>query len=146
MIDRETSLQIASEGVGAKVIDGEAIVINVSTGRYHSIDGPGAIAWELLAAGHTSGQAASALSSRYEVSPDRALADVLELAADLVEQQLLRPGDGPSPGDAPGGEEGPAPYATFELVTFTDIEELLALDPPIPLADVTWEVEGERGR
>ncbi len=37
----------------AKVIDGEAIVINVVTGRYYSLEGPGALAWALLAAGAT---------------------------------------------------------------------------------------------
>lgn len=148
MIQGSSRFRIASDSVGAKVIDGEAVIVNVASGRYHSLDGCGADAWELLTGGSSIDAAAGALADRYEVEPERAAADLGRLVDDLLRQGLLSADDdGAGSGSAeeapPAGRTGDrGAYSPPELVTFTDIEDLLALDPPVPVSpDAVWKVE-----
>jgi hypothetical protein len=139
----EARHRLNAETATAKVIDGEAIVINVVTGRYYSLDGPGGVAWSLLVGGATAAEAGVALAERYDVEPDRAASDVERLAGELVAEDLIvqgRNGDGPSDLSPAAAGAPPAPYAAPVLLTFTDMEELLAFDPPLPPADYkVWE-------
>lgn len=132
-----------------KVIEGEAIVINVVTGRYYSLEDAGCVAWAHLAAGAPLGDTVAAVTARYDVSAERAHADVASLAERLVSEELLvavaeeahaQPVD---EAELPGAGSL-RPYTTPELFTFTDMEELLAFDPPLPVAapqDLRWGVE-----
>jgi hypothetical protein len=144
MIESGTRFRLNTEAVGAKVIDGEAIIVNVVNGRYHSMDGSGAVVWQLMDAGRSIEEIVAALSQRYDVDPDRARADVERLARELVDQDLMILN---IDGDAPRtslevDSDGKLPYEAPELVTYTDIEELLALDPPMPLMGRdAWKVD-----
>lgn len=134
--------------MGAKVIDGEAIILNVATGRYHSIDGAGAAAWEMIDAGHSLDEIADALTGRYEIDSDQALVEVQRLARELLDQELvLVDGRREQPGPVPASVGARRrPYEPLELVTFTDIEELLALDPPLPLIGQDAWTEDDRSQ
>jgi hypothetical protein len=144
MIESESRFRLNTQAVGAKVIDGEAIIVNVANGRYHSMDGSGAVVWQLLDAGRSLEETVHALSQRYEVDPDRARTDVEQLARELVDQDLMLlgvDGDAPRTSIAVDSDEK-LPYEPPELVTYTDIEELLALDPPMPLMGRdAWKVD-----
>jgi Coenzyme PQQ synthesis protein D (PqqD) len=136
----------ASE-VAAEVIDGEAILINLSTGVYYSLDGTGGLAWEMIAAGRSLGEVAGALAGRYRVSAEQTVADVLQLADHLLREGLVQPAAGePAPAPqtaAPAGEA--MPYTSPTLTIYRDMGDLLALDPPMPgLQDLPWE--GDTGR
>ena len=82
--------------VVAEVIAGDAVVINLVTGIYYSLDGTGGHAWALLQHGHTSDEVAAALAERYEVDADEAKADVDALVAQLLEDNLIREAPAPS--------------------------------------------------
>ena len=60
----QTCLQANATEVAAKVLDGEAILINISNGVYHSMDGVGAFLWELIERRHSLEQIASAIAER----------------------------------------------------------------------------------
>jgi hypothetical protein len=131
----------------AKVLDGETIVINVVTGRYYSLEGTGTLAWALLAGGATAAEAGEALAARYGVAATAAADDVEALAARLVAESLLAPRDedeAAATADLPEVEE--APYAAPTMMAFTDMEDLLAFDPPLPPTDgELWEASVHRG-
>ena len=134
----------------AKVIDGEAIVINVVTGRYYSLEGSGALAWTWLAAGATLDEAAAALARHFAVDPAQARADLAPLADELVADELLVCGaDVPAgaPDSALGAGDGiRGPYAPPKVVRFTDMEDLLAFDPPLPPTDAQlWPAHADQG-
>ena len=57
---RKAGAKIVSE-----VIDGEAIIINLDTGCYHSLEGTGAAIWDLIEKQSTSSQMVEALTCRY---------------------------------------------------------------------------------
>src|SRR5215510_11576973 len=77
------------EEVAAKVIDGEAIIINLANGIYYSMDKVGGLIWEMLAETHSLEEVTTALTARYDVSSEQAQADVERLAAELVQENLL---------------------------------------------------------
>lgn len=126
--------------VAGKVIDGEAIIMNLADGSYYSLEGSGALIWEGLQAGRTLRDILDLVTGRYEVAGERAEADLLRLTAELVTEGLLVPSAVPnSPGQAPepasGGTRGD--YQTPAYEKYTDMADLLALDPPNPGFDET---------
>ena len=130
----------------AKVIDGEAVIINLRNGTYYSLDGVGGTVWELIAEGRTVPEVVSALVARFDVDAPRASADVERLVRDLLAENLLVAANGAAPAAAASeanGNGARAAYAEPALVTYRDMADLLALDPPMPrLEDIAWG-EGE---
>jgi hypothetical protein len=127
--------------VASSVVDGEAIFINLSTGVYYSLRGAGAALWSLLAAGHAVGAASQRIAALAGITPAQAAADGAALVTRLVEERLALPVE-------PGGSE-PAeialearwvlPYTAPVLETYSDMADLLALDPPMPgLGTISW--------
>jgi hypothetical protein len=137
-----------NHGIAAsKVMEGEAIVINAVNGRYYSLDEAGCVAWVHLADGTELAGVVSAIVGRYDAEPAVVRADVVALAQQLVGEDLLVVADAPMEA-ADESVLPPAsarlPYVTPELVTFTDMEDLLAFDPPLPVTDPhEWEWRGE---
>jgi hypothetical protein len=127
--------------VAAEVIDGEAILINLSSGVYYSLDKAGGLAWELIAAGHSLAEAAAAVAGRYAVPPAQAEADVLRLAEDLLREGLVRPAPAAAPPASAASEVAEKlPYESLALTIYRDMGDLLALDPPMPaLDDIPWK-------
>jgi len=117
--------------VTAKVVDGEAIIINLLTGVYYSMDGAGALVWQGIEKGASVGEIVEALAAVYAGAGERLGTDVPALVDRLVEERMVKPVTAalsPFTADTP---LEPA-YATPELVAYRDMAEVLALDPPTP--------------
>jgi hypothetical protein len=127
------------EQIAAEVIDGEAVIINLATGLYYSLDGAGGQVWALVDAGCDVEAAASAIADAYGITIDVARNDVVALVGELVAEGLVEPvGDGvvASAARAVRVDGG---YRAPNLVVYRDMGDLLALDPPAPgLADIAW--------
>jgi hypothetical protein len=127
--------------VVAKIIDGEAILINLVNGVYHSMDGTGAVVWSGIEAGDTPRRIAATLCRDYDVPAEQAARDISDLIAELLEHRLVVIGElAEAPVD---GEETAAAqkrsYDAPKLHTYTDMGDLLALDPPVPgFEDIAW--------
>jgi hypothetical protein len=125
--------RLNTERVAAKVVGGEAIVINLLNGRYYSLDGASGLAWQLVVGGHRVDDAAGQIAAAYDVDEPVARADLGRLVADvLAEGLVLEAVDGELVAEPPALPEVPLAYVRLELVSYTDMEELLALDPPMP--------------
>ena len=140
--------------VAAKVMDGEAIMINLSNGMYYSMDQVGGLIWAMIDAGHRLDQIAATIAEQYEVEPSVARADLERLANELLEEKLVLVADGEAalgpfePGQ-PGATDGSKlAYMPPVLNAYRDLGALLALDPPMPgLKDVPWAgAPAEAGR
>lgn len=126
----------------AKVMDGEAILINLATGNYFSMDGVGAWIWAMIEAGDSIEAIVAQVASTCDILPQRASEDVTRLIAELVEQRLAVESD-----EAPVSGASQQPHATEKreyvpptLNVYTDMGDLLALDPPVPgFEDISWE-------
>jgi hypothetical protein len=139
MSEAAARFQLRSSDVTGKVIDGEAIIMNLATGAYYSMDGVGAALWELLEQGHSRDEAIAALGQRYVVEHDVLARDVDAVIEDLVAEELIATDDArsaPEPAPFAGAR---AEYAAPSLQKFTDMADLLALDPPMPgLDESAW--------
>lgn len=143
MLPDHARLTLASGRAVAKVIDGDAIVIDTVTGRYYSLEGTGEAAWSLLVSSLTIRAVAEALGERYDTAGADVLEDVRRLAGELLAENLLEEASGaaePAPPRPPAGAR--EPYTPPELTVFRDMEELLAFDPPLPATDFpAWDAE-----
>jgi hypothetical protein len=148
MPESENRLRVNDAECAAKVLDGEAVIINLLNGTYYSLDSAGAMMWELAAGGGTIAEIVGGVTARYDVDAPRARSDAERLVGELVAERLLVPASGASR-DAPvmaspnGGAAGRLPYDAPMLTTYRDMADLLALDPPMPrLEDIVWEEPG----
>jgi hypothetical protein len=133
--------------VAAKVMDGEAIIINLANGMYYSMDQVGGLIWELIDEGRSVAEIASAISRSYDVPAARASADVERLATDLLEEKLVcvAEQDGQVRDVHKPEREPKLRYETPQLNKYRDMGDLLALDPPMPgLTDIPWQETSER--
>jgi hypothetical protein len=125
--------------VSAKVLDGEAVIINLSTGVYFSATGSGALAWALLQAGHDRSGIARGVAERFGAPIDQVDADLAPFLDELVARDLAVAGTPPDSPAAVDADIPDGPYAPPVLEAYTDMADLLALDPPMPgLSDIPW--------
>ena len=128
--------------VGGEVIDGEAVLIDFVSGAYFSLRGPGVVVWESLAEGGTADRAKAAVR-RAHAGDEQAMDDYVErLVEALVAAELLVAADGEGAGaDEPSAVVGdPVPFEPLPLEKFTDMEQLLLLDPIHEVDEAGWPV------
>lgn len=143
MLSLHSRLGRKDDEIVAKVMDGEAVIINLSNGMYYSLEQVGGAIWEMIEEGYRLDEIVAAIVARFEVSPAQAQDDALRLAAELIHHELIviaepEREEPPRRQDARG--PGKLPYAAPQLGAYSDMEELLALDPPTPgFADLPWK-------
>ncbi len=135
-------LRPREEEVTSKVIDGEAIIINLANGMYYSMDKVGGMIWEMVQGSHTLDEIVATIVARYDVLRGEAQADVERLTAELLQENLVAVSDH----DLPLREnhellqERKLPYEVPKLNRYSDLGDLLALDPPTPgLQEIVWK-------
>lgn len=128
--------RLSSDQIIAKYLDGEAIVINLNDGMYYSLQSVSACVWHALTTGHTESDVLAAMRHRYPERDDieRSLT---EFVTSLCETNLLAKTD-ITPNDEPAAIEWPDTYEALAMVSYDDVAEMVALDPPLP------ELEGDR--
>jgi hypothetical protein len=119
-----------------EVIDGEAIVLHLGTGRYFSARGCGAEVWSWLSASIGVAAVVDALTLTYEAAPEVIAAAVDDFVGYLSQEGLIAPLSddqarevaAPSPKVAETTDPRP-PFEPPAMETFSDLEDLLLLDP-----------------
>ncbi len=135
MIGSNERLAVRRGEVAAKVIDGEAILINLSTGLYYSMGKVGGRVWSLIEQNRNCRDIASAISAEYEITAAAAANDVAELVAQLAAEKLIDAGPEDTALRAASQNANgtaKAAYAKPELRKFGDMAEIFAMDPPLP--------------
>lgn len=132
-MDATTPLIINGPSVIFDVQGNEAVIIDLMTGRYFRLDGPSTALWQRFVS-PTSPTAVLATCTTAET-----LRPKLEgIVADLVDRGLLRVADGASVQTSAAVDAGPWTFTGFTLEEFTDLEDILGLDP-------IHEVDPEKG-
>jgi hypothetical protein len=75
-------------------MEGEAVLLNLNSGRYFGLDPVGARVWHLLVAGNTNDETVHQLVREYDVTAEQAAKDVARLLTDLQYHELLETADG----------------------------------------------------
>jgi hypothetical protein len=136
-------LRVRQDEVAAKVIEGEAIIINLASGNYYSLAKTGGLIWEMIQDGCTLEHAIAAVVSRYDVVRERAETDVQSLVAQLLDENLIEISNNGGPvSESRGPVADRTAYVAPHLNIYREMGDLLALDPPVPgLGDVAWKDE-----
>ncbi|HMS63424.1 MAG TPA: hypothetical protein PKD63_14190 [Solirubrobacteraceae bacterium] len=108
-----------------ETFEGEAVLVNLRLGRYYALDAAASEVWAAVCDGLTVAALAAAVGAPRGLDADAGIPWVAPLLRRLAEEELVTVQGGPLPaGDpAPGGPPEPA------LQVFTDMEDLLLLDP-----------------
>jgi hypothetical protein len=147
MLTPHSRFRLNDAEVTAQVLDGEAIMINLSTGVYYSMDKVGGFLWATITEGQSLAEAAAAVSTRYDVSTERAQADVTRVAEELISERLIIAANDVL---SPRVTEERRPqsrlfYESPQLNIYRDMSELLALDPPMPsFNEIPWKESTDR--
>ena len=111
-----------------ETIDGEAIVINLATGTYFSLDGSGAAVWGRLLLGGTLDEAVLELAAAHGAVPVALGAEVARLLGELHAHGLVMS----PPPEVLAQAAAPDRLGTFvppKLGVYTDMEQFLLVDP-----------------
>lgn len=71
-----------------RVVDGETLVIHLTSGDYFSLNRVGTRVWEQLDGSAPIADVVDTIVSEYDVSPTQATSEVLELVDELVQEKL----------------------------------------------------------
>jgi hypothetical protein len=130
-----------------EVIDGEAIIINLVTGSYYSLDRVGSQVWSLVEASLAVDRIMAELDRRYDGEPDEIREAVNELLEQLSDEQLIVP-CGEEESTAPPAAEMEAnpqePFRAPRLEKFNDMQDLILLDPVHEVGSRGWPHLPER--
>jgi hypothetical protein len=141
MSNLDQRLEPCGEDVVAKVIDGEAIIIRLADGIYYSMDKVGGFVWTLIEERRSLKDIAARVAGQYGITEAQALTDLQALVGELAKERLVRDAKGeivsrPSSGAPPAQ----GAYEPPKLNIYSDMGDLLALDPPAPgVQDIPWK-------
>lgn len=125
-----------------EIIEGEAVIINMEMGHYYSIDQTGAGIWELVDKRASSDEIIESITQCYAGDPKTIQSSVLDFLAELQREKLIVPasketdeqtysGNVITPADRP-------PFTQPELHKYTDMQDLLLLDPIHEVDESGW--------
>jgi hypothetical protein len=119
-VEPDTLLTINRPTVIFDVQDGETVVIDLASGHYYRLDAASTALWQRFDGSTTVAAVLESCDNRPELEPR-----VTAIVGDLVEKALLAP----ARVDATATEAGPWHFGGFTLELFTDLEDILGLDP-----------------
>lgn len=132
--------RINSPDVISETIDGETIILHLGNGYYFSVTGCGPTAWSLLSGSVPVQATREVLAARFEADGVDVDAELERFIGELQAEQLIVPADDAAavPPPAVDGTAAKAPFEAPTVQKFTDMEDLLLLDP-------VHEVSPEKG-
>lgn len=138
--------RVRSHGIASETIDGETIVLNLGTGTYFSLSGAAQAAWPLIEQGASAPQIAARLRSRY-ASDGGAIEDaVAAFIQELLREQVIEPVFDVAPTIPPAETNAaPEPFAGLSIHRYTDIQELLLIDPVHEVDERGWPARPGQG-
>jgi hypothetical protein len=124
----------------SEVLDGEAVIIDLASGRYHGTPGVGATVWQAISAGHSLEGIVAEVARRHAGLPDDAVSQIRRFIEQLVAAGLVVEDSG---GNTPASiSEAPVPAATPwsapVLESHDDLADLLLLDPVHEVTEEGW--------
>jgi hypothetical protein len=120
-----------------QIIDGEAVIIHLGRGFYYSLDDVGADVWRAVERRLSRAQVVATVAAAYEG------ADVAAAVGGLLDQMIAEELIVEAPADA--GSDVPietrghrAPFVPPVLHKYTDLQDLLLLDPIHQVDETGW--------
>jgi hypothetical protein len=143
----ETAYETAGEGVLWEAFEDEVVVINLDNGCYYALDAVGGEVFDLLVAGLPTGAVVERLALRYDGEPATMRAAVDAFAGRLLEAGVLRAREAVDPAPPPTGDApaAKAPFRAPQVRAYTDMQDLLMIDPIHDVDETGWPVRRDPG-
>lgn len=126
-----------------EIIDGEAVIINLESGSYYSLVDVGATVWGLIYQRTPLNEIINSIADTHEGDLAEIEPAVKELVQQLEAENLVVPEESETPlaqfttlPNKNGHEK--VPFRAPVLQKFTDMQELLLLDPIHDVDDMGW--------
>lgn len=136
----ELILKVNAPAVVGEVIDGEAVIMDLATGHYFSTQHVGCQIWRAIERGASRGAIVDTLVSMYDVEPKVASSAVDTFIGELMQRNLVVEAneDGNDEPLAAASSAQRLPFTNPVLNSYTDMEELLLLDPIHDVDQTGW--------
>jgi hypothetical protein len=125
-----------------ETIEGETIIINLVTGTYYSLRGVGREIWTATAEGQSTAAIADTLTTAYGGDTGVVEAVVDSFLRELESEQLVAATEENGAGSAAGGESSPnggsLPFEAPKLEKYTDMQDIILLDPVHQVDEHGW--------
>jgi hypothetical protein len=129
--------RLIDQDVVSELLNGEAIVIHLTTGTYYSMLASGADIWNGLLAGYSVDEIASRLARGLDSERARIVDETTKFASELVSEGLIIAIDA-NTARPQGDFEPTGEFKTPELQKYTDMQELVLVDPIHEVTDAGW--------
>ncbi len=144
MPDASARYALASTEIVSDVIDGETVLVDLASGSYFTANATGGAIWSLAVAGLSRDEIVARVGAAFEGSGDAVRSGCDAFLERLCAERLLIPHAAavPSTGAVAGG--GPptpvaaTPFLEPVLTKYTDMEDLLSLDPIHEVDELGW--------
>jgi hypothetical protein len=120
-------------------LDGEVVALDMSTGRYFSMSGPGADIWFLIVSGLEFSQWSAELAKAYSATEN--FIGIEEFVFKLEDAGLVTPASGQSASADWSGfpnDHQRQVWTSPELFSYDDLSDLILIDPIHDVADDGW--------
>jgi hypothetical protein len=142
--------QIAGPKIVHEYMDDELVILNLDNGFYYSLTNGHIELFKQLECGRSEAEVVERLVARYGADKAALEATVSDLTRELVTEGILRRSEGAAAGLGSGETRGGAPDAPpaagklefTPLQKFTDVKDLLMLDPIHEVCDTGWPNKG----
>jgi hypothetical protein len=129
-----------------ELFEDEIILINLGNGNYYSLQGTAAEIWNSIESGLSGEATADLLFRLYRGGRDEIKIAVDQFLAELVEEDLIEPAESacasrsskPERARPPEDGTGRPPFIAPSLQRYTDMQDLLLLDPIHDVNDQGW--------
>lgn len=146
-VDTSCGYALSTRDVVVEAFPDETVAVNLATGRYYSLDLASVAVFELVTAGHPVGDIAPHLASVHGADPATVESDVAAFVQQLLDQELVVAVDAgapPAPLPEPtAAAAASAPYRAPTLAVYSDMEDLLLLDPIHDVDETGWPVRAD---
>jgi Coenzyme PQQ synthesis protein D (PqqD) len=134
--------EVSRPEVVGSVVDGEVVAINLDTGSYYNIAGAGTDVWVAVEQPASAEEVTARLACRYEAPVDEIAAAVTRFMQELRAEGLIRPAEADGTGAEPSAgdllADGRGAFSPPVLEKFTDMEDLLLVDPVHDVSERGW--------
>jgi len=137
--------ELYSPQVIQETIEGEVIIVSLESGNYYSLNKSGGDIWQLALGSYSRDEIIATLRERYITGDTDPCDSVPAFLDQLVEHELLKQSGtagAPKIVELPGFEEA-VNFAEPELEVYSDMQELLLLDPIHEVDERGWPIRRE---
>jgi len=123
-----------------EILSGEVVVVNLEKGHYYSLVSLATTVWQCLSAGYSIDQITQCIAEHYKSSQDAIQDSIITFLNDLEREGIIsavaQQEEEASPADI--ALQFPPTFAVPVFETFTEMEDLLLLDPIHEVDAMGW--------